>query len=157
VAFPSFKHKKAFHMAGNTGNAFRHHVRRAIGKRVLLLLFLLALLFASCWQLAVRFWQAPENEDSVWIVFNPPTPGNGTDFAVNSSITISAAISSAALDNVTWGWNGTNCTVYDSSLVLAYNFDNNTAIGDDASTVADVSSYGGKGTFLRKVRQRTVP
>ncbi len=45
-----------------------------------------------------------------------------------------------------WNWNGTNYTMYDDSLVLMMNFDNVSAIGENATKVVDVSKNSNNGT-----------
>jgi len=55
-------------------------------------------------------------------------------------------IDESSLNNFTFNWNGANYTIYDDSLVLALNFNNNSAIGENSSTVVDVSKYSNNGT-----------
>ena len=43
-------------------------------------------------------------------------------------------------------WNGTQRSLLDSGLVLMMNFDNVTALGENSSTVKDMSQYGNHGT-----------
>ncbi len=50
------------------------------------------------------------------------------------------------LANVTWNWDGTNYSLYDDSLVLFYNFDNRSSLGEDDVTVKDLSKWGNNGT-----------
>lgn len=50
------------------------------------------------------------------------------------------------LDTVKWNWNNTNYTIFDSSLVLFYNFDNRSALGENDTLVKDLSKYGNNGT-----------
>lgn len=52
----------------------------------------------------------------------------------------------APLDTVIWNWNGTNYSLYDPSLVLAYNFDNVSALGENDTVVKDISRYGNNAT-----------
>ncbi len=78
-----------------------------------------------------------------------PTPYNdsiqATDY-VEVNISIVANLSEAKFN-----WNGTNYTLYNDSLVLMYNFDNISALGEDYNntenyTVFDASVYGNNGT-----------
>ncbi len=57
------------------------------------------------------------------------------------------SITEPNLDTFKFNWNGTNYSFYDSSLVLAMNFNNNSAIGENATKVVDISKYGNNGTI----------
>jgi len=80
------------------------------------------------------------------IGFIPPTPANGESTS-NTTITVNASIYNLTLDSMAFNWNGTNSSFYDSSLVLAYNFDDVPAIGDTAGKIVDVSRQGNNGTI----------
>jgi hypothetical protein len=78
------------------------------------------------------------------IEFVAPTPENATS---NSSLVVNISITKASdLNSVKWNWNGTNYTMYNSSLVLMMNFDNVSAIGENSTKVVDVSKWGNNGT-----------
>ena len=63
--------------------------------------------------------------------FIPPTPANGAT-TTNKNVEIKVDVTNAAdLGNLSWGWNGTNASFYDKSLLLMLNFDNVSAVGDD--------------------------
>ena len=96
------------------------------------------------------------------INFTSPTPDNGT-ITTNTSIEINVSITNADdLDEVIYNWDGTNytcgiksyfgigdysCTDYDNdSLVLAMNFDNVSALGENNTYVVDLSGNGNNGT-----------
>ncbi|MFA6329307.1 MAG: LamG domain-containing protein [Candidatus Micrarchaeia archaeon] len=80
------------------------------------------------------------------IQFLPPTPANSS--MAFGGITINASIQNVSQPSgVIFNWNSTNYTVYNDSLVLAYNFDDVSAIGDTASKVTDISRYGNNGTI----------
>jgi len=83
------------------------------------------------------------------IGFIAPTPagGLGVNLTEASSVgmAINASLSGTNLSQLTLELNGTNYTAYDSSLVLAYNFDNNSAVGDTDERVTDLSRYGNTG------------
>ncbi len=63
------------------------------------------------------------------VSFTSPTPANDTE-TTNTSIEINISIVEHNLDEVKYNWNGTNFSLYDSSLVLQMNFDNNSALGE---------------------------
>lgn len=71
--------------------------------------------------------------------FVPPTLNSGI-VTYNTSVPINVSISNAYdLDSVIWNWNNTNTTIYDDSLFMLYNFDNNSAIGENTSKAIDAS------------------
>ena len=83
------------------------------------------------------------------INFTSPTPDNATS-TTNTSIEINVSITEANLDEVIWNWNGTNFTIYNDSLVLAFNFDNRSELGecdDWGCKVYDISGYGNDGNL----------
>ena len=45
-----------------------------------------------------------------------------------------------------YDWNGTNYTYYNDSLVLMFNFDNRSSLGENDTHVVDLSGYGNNGT-----------
>lgn len=76
------------------------------------------------------------------------TPANASYFAQNTSVWFNATLNlTNTLKNVTWNWNGTNTTLYNASLVLHYDFDNVSALGDNATLVVDASLAGNNGTW----------
>jgi len=83
------------------------------------------------------------------IGFIAPTPAGGLSVnlteASSVGMAINASLSGTNLSQLTLELNGTNYTAYDSSLVLAYNFDNNSAVGDSDERVTDLSRYGNTG------------
>ena len=79
------------------------------------------------------------------IGFFNPTPANNSA-GYNDTITINASLATPSLSELKFDWNGTNYTFYDGSLMLAYNFDDISAVGDTASKATDVSMYGNNGT-----------
>ncbi|MEM3455459.1 MAG: LamG domain-containing protein, partial [Candidatus Micrarchaeia archaeon] len=81
--------------------------------------------------------------------FTSPTPSNGSTISTNYveiNATIDISNTSANLDTFKFNWNGTNYSIYDSSLVLALNFNNNSAIGESGTKVVDISKYSNNGT-----------
>ncbi len=81
------------------------------------------------------------------IAFSPPTPPEAA-FTSNSSILVNISVNETRypLGQLTYDWNGTNYTPYDGSLVLMYDFDNVSALGENDSHVTDVSMYGNNAT-----------
>jgi parallel beta-helix repeat protein len=79
------------------------------------------------------------------ISFVGPTPPNATTTS-DTNVTINVSVTESNLEEVVYNWNGVNYTVYNDSLVLMYNFDNVSALGEDNTHVKDASSYGNDGT-----------
>lgn len=80
------------------------------------------------------------------LTFVSPTPPNNTQ-TVNTSVQINVSIyESTGINNITYNWNGTNYTMYDSDLVLMMNFDNRSALGENDTHIKDLSLYGNNGT-----------
>jgi len=81
-----------------------------------------------------------------WISFVPPTPASGasagTNFTINATV-----IGVPALSEFKLNFNSTNYSIYNDSLVLAYNFEDNLLLGENASVVVDVSNFGNNGTI----------
>jgi hypothetical protein len=81
------------------------------------------------------------------ITITPISPiGNIT--TSNSSIVLNTNFSTDYLNNTVFNWDGTNYSLYDSSLVLFYNFDNRSSLGENDTHVADLSQYGNNGTVV---------
>jgi len=80
------------------------------------------------------------------IQFIASTPANATTSF--SSIAVNATIQNVSQPSaMTFSWNSTNYTMYNDSLVLAYNFDDVSSIGDSARKAVDISRYGNNGTI----------
>ncbi len=77
-----------------------------------------------------------EDSNVLQINFIGQTPGDGT-MTFNKSIQINASISVQDLGSLIYNWNETNFTVYDSSLILMYNFDNLSSLGDNSTVTLD--------------------
>jgi hypothetical protein len=79
------------------------------------------------------------------INFTAPTPSNDTSTS-NTHVDINVSITNASdLDEVKFDWNGTNYTFYDD-LVLMFNFDNVSVLGENDSYAVDLSGQGNNGT-----------
>lgn len=74
------------------------------------------------------------------MVYVSPTPSNNIT-TNNRSIPINISITEPLLKEVLYNWNGTNYTIYNSSLLLNLNMNNATAIGDNRTFAVDVSVY----------------
>ena len=83
------------------------------------------------------------------VTYRSPTPDDGAT-VTEPTVQIEASIVEAALVDVTFNWDGTDCAIYDDSLVLMFNFDNVPALGEDYEShpeygVADLSGRGNHG------------
>ena len=82
------------------------------------------------------------------LTYHPPTETNDTTIATNhTQVNMTITEAGSGLDTFKFNWNGTNYTFYNDSLVLALNFNNNTAIGETSSYAVDISQYGNNGMF----------
>src|SRR3989344_6261757 len=80
------------------------------------------------------------------ISFIDPTPANATS-TTNKSILFNISIANASnLTEIKWSWNNTNYTYYNDSLVLMYNFDNLSALGENDTHIFDASLAKNNGT-----------
>ena len=79
------------------------------------------------------------------INFINPTLANATTTG-NTSVIINISIFEANLDEVKFNWNGSNFTIMNNSLVLMMNFNNVSALGENATYIVDVSGNGNNGT-----------
>jgi hypothetical protein len=94
------------------------------------------------------FWNVTIiDSPSVSTSFTSPTLGNGTTTNNNYAL-INTSIINSDLNSLIYNWNGTNYTIYNSSLVLMMNFDNNSALGENLTYAVDVSAYGNNGTLI---------
>jgi hypothetical protein len=65
----------------------------------------------------------------------------------HNPLEVNISIREPNLEVFKFNWNGTNYSFYDSSLVLAMNFNNNSAIGENVTKAVDISKYGNNGTI----------
>src|SRR3989339_22365 len=79
--------------------------------------------------------------------FVNPTPANGSN-TTNTSVLINVTVTESALGAFSFLWNGTNVTLYNDSLILMLNLNNNSAIGENDSVAVDVSNLGNNGTII---------
>ena len=66
----------------------------------------------------------------------------------NQSIMLGWNISTDYIQNLTLGWDNQNFSLYDPSLILMYNFDNRSSLGENDTVVKDLSMYGNNGTVV---------
>jgi hypothetical protein len=77
------------------------------------------------------------------IEFVSPTPANGQ--WIGDSIEIGASINDSTLNEVIWNWDGTNNTIFDDSLMVMYNFDNVSVLGENDTYIVEMSGNGNDG------------
>ncbi|MFH1641354.1 MAG: LamG-like jellyroll fold domain-containing protein, partial [Nanoarchaeota archaeon] len=80
------------------------------------------------------------------INFTQPTLGNNT-IQTQQHFKVNVSIKESNLKEVIYNWNGTNYTFYNDSLVLMYNFDNLSSLGENSTHVVDLSKYTNNGTW----------
>ncbi len=78
------------------------------------------------------------------INFTSPTPANNSFINVNLT-QVNITITEPNLNTFKLNWNGSNYSFYDPSLILAMNFNNNSAIGESGNVTADIGGYGNNG------------
>lgn len=66
------------------------------------------------------------------MAFVSPTPANGAT-TTNTSILVKSNLTSATMKDFIWGWNGTNYTIHNDSLLVMYNFDDYTRLNETSS------------------------
>ncbi|VVB57323.1 Concanavalin A-like lectin/glucanases superfamily protein [uncultured archaeon] len=72
------------------------------------------------------------------INFTAQTLSNGS-WVSGASVPINLSINSSSPTSLAFNWNGTNFTLYNSSLVLMLGMDNNSAIGENSTNFVDTS------------------
>ena len=77
----------------------------------------------------------------------PPTPDNNTA-TLNKSQEVNVTITESNLNEFKWNWNGTSYTIMNDSLVLMYNLDNRSSLGENSTFVKDLSGNNNNGTFI---------
>ncbi len=81
------------------------------------------------------------------INFTSITPPNDTT-TTDTSVEIGINITEANLEEFKFSWDDANYTFYNDSLVLMFNFDNVSSLGEYNSNVKDVSGYGNDGIII---------
>ena len=95
--------------------------------------------------LLTNITSADDETDPV-LDFVDPTPEDGASQALGI-VNINVTIVEENLTSLTYNWDETNYTMYEDSLVLMYNFDNVAILGEDSTTVIDMSSNTNTGSF----------
>jgi hypothetical protein len=95
---------------------------------------------------SVTFYVTEADTTYPLINFTNPTQPNATS-TTNTSIIVNVSIDELNLGNLTYNWNGTNFTIYDDSLILMFNFDNRSSLGENSTIASDLSGYGNNGTI----------
>lgn len=72
---------------------------------------------------------------------SPPTPPNDSA-TTNVHVPIDVSINATNISSVILDWNGTNYSLFDSSLCEMFGFNNNPAIGESSAYFVDTSLYG---------------
>jgi parallel beta-helix repeat protein len=85
------------------------------------------------------------------ILFVQPTPENGSS-TENNFVEINTSIMDNNVNIVIFNWNTTNYTFYNKSLILMYNFDNVSVLGEGDSIVRDLSDYGNNGSVKNNAK-----
>lgn len=80
------------------------------------------------------------------IRFVSPTAGTGATI-YDDYVMVNITVSEDELDTFIFNWNGTNYTIFDDTLKLGMNFNNNVILGDTAVISKDISSYSIDGTI----------
>jgi hypothetical protein len=88
--------------------------------------------------------------------FTAPTKANNT-IVYNKTAYVNVSIHAPNLLNVTFNWNGTNYSAFDDSLLLAYGFENISALGENSTYFLDYSGYDSHGTINSTANISYVP
>ena len=78
---------------------------------------------------------------NISVTFNYPSPSTNYNTS-NSSFAINTSISGDSINKIKFNINSTNFSLIDNSLLIMYNFENNSLIGENSTKVADLSNYG---------------
>jgi parallel beta-helix repeat protein len=81
------------------------------------------------------------------INFAPPTPENSSTSS-DEFVTVNVSINETNLEELKFDWDGTNYTFYNDSLILMYNFDNLSSLGENSTHVVDMSQKSNNGDFI---------
>lgn len=107
-------------------------------------------IFVSSWietEPVTTFGTEERRNEPPLMNFTSPTPENNTQ-TKNLSFKVNMSIVESNLATFIYNFNRTNYTMYNSDLVLMYNFENYSALGENDTTFKDLSlnGYTGKGT-----------
>ncbi|MBI2573388.1 LamG domain-containing protein [Candidatus Woesearchaeota archaeon] len=91
--------------------------------------------------------------------FIDPTFANNT-LTSNTSIVVNVSITEPLLGNITYNWNGSNYTLYSEELVVMFNFDNLSGVGENysgnRSNIFDASRNRNNGTWITNLTNETI-
>jgi len=79
------------------------------------------------------------------IEFVNPTPATDSN-TTSSNQEFNVTITEDNLKGLNWNWDGTNYSMYDDDLVLMYNFDNVSVLGENNTNIVDYSINNQSGT-----------
>jgi hypothetical protein len=90
------------------------------------------------------------------IEFVDPTPSNDSvNFSIlwvsTPQMEINVSITEPDLKEMKFNWDGTNYSFYDDNLVLMFNFDNVSVLGEGNTKAVDISKYRNNGTITNAV------
>jgi len=71
------------------------------------------------------------------IDFVSPTPDDA-DSTSNNFVEINVSITEANLNEVKYNWDGTNYTMFNDSMIMLFNFDNRSSLGENQTYVVDM-------------------
>ena len=80
------------------------------------------------------------------IDFVNPTPSNNAE-TLSTSFTVNVSITEPNLKEIKYNFDGTNYTLYNDSLLFSMNFDNRSALGENATRAVDISTYSRNATI----------
>lgn len=101
--------------------------------------FAVILFFILNSDLIINFFDA-SGDRTRFVLFQPPTEENGT--LIDTRWTeVNVSVNDKSLNFFKLNWDGTDYLLYDYSLKLDYNFNNNSDIGDNSSVAVDSSLY----------------
>jgi len=70
-------------------------------------------------------------------------------------VPVNISVSEGNLNEIKYNWDGINYSVYDNSLVLMYNLDNRSSLGESNTKVVDIGRYGNNGTVSGAASEST--
>ena len=84
---------------------------------------------------------------AVSINYANPTPADNSKSTYTSFVINTTIFGISNISSFIFNWDGTDYSLYDSSLVLMLGFNNNSAIGENSSYAVDSSAYRNNGTI----------
>jgi hypothetical protein len=93
------------------------------------------------------FWVNVSDTTASRISYVSPTPDNNTPQQAGS-FKVNVSITEDSLRELIYNWNGTNYTMYDNNLILAYNFDKISTLSENSTNIRDMGRYSNNGTTV---------